>query len=216
MKEKIVKYKGRHIVVYFTVDRCTHVAECLRGAPDVFDTTRRPWIQPDAEPAEKVAEVVMRCPTGALHFERLEGGPEEPVPEENIITLNPDGPLYFRGNLEVYDPDKFLFKDTRLSFCRCGQSTIMPFCNGFHIIADFKDDAILASESEAETPSTHGLLKIRLMANGPLLVSGPFLIKDAEGNASCHGDKASLCRCGGSKNPPFCDGTHKDIGFSTE
>jgi uncharacterized Fe-S cluster protein YjdI len=50
-------------------------------------------------------------------------------------------------------------------------------------------------------------------ANGPLLVSGGARILDAEGNLLFEGEKVALCRCGGSSNKPFCDGTHKTNGF---
>jgi uncharacterized Fe-S cluster protein YjdI len=49
--------------------------------------------------------------------------------------------------------------------------------------------------------------------NGPLLVSGGVRILDANGAVLYEGDKAALCRCGGSSNKPFCDGTHKKNGF---
>jgi len=54
--------------------------------------------------------------------------------------------------------------------------------------------------------------------DGPLRVSGSFIIKDADGNAfDLSGrDTISLCRCGMSANKPFCDGTHKRNGFSSE
>ena len=34
-----------------------------------------------------------------------------------------------------------------------------------------------------------------------------------EGNVLFEGERAALCRCGGSSNKPFCDGTHEKIGF---
>jgi uncharacterized protein len=46
-------------------------------------------------------------------------------------------------------------------------------------------------------------------AGGPLLVSGGVRILDAEGTVLYEGDKAALCRCGGSQNKPFSDGTHR-------
>src|SRR5438105_7374626 len=55
--------------------------------------------------------------------------------------------------------------------------------------------------------------EFRASANGPLLVSGGVRIVDAEGNVLYEGEKAALCRCGGSGNKPFCDGTHEKIGF---
>jgi CDGSH-type Zn-finger protein len=53
--------------------------------------------------------------------------------------------------------------------------------------------------------------------NGPLRISGTFIIKDAEGRSfDLAGRSAiSLCRCGGSGNKPFCDGSHKANGFQS-
>jgi CDGSH-type Zn-finger protein len=49
--------------------------------------------------------------------------------------------------------------------------------------------------------------------NGPYLVSGAVCLADVAGREVPHGDHMALCRCGGSKNKPFCDGTHVAIGF---
>jgi CDGSH-type Zn-finger protein len=56
---------------------------------------------------------------------------------------------------------------------------------------------------------------IRTRENGPFLVTGPVKLVDAEGNVFNLNGKESiaLCRCGDSKNRPFCDGTHKSCGF---
>ena len=56
-------------------------------------------------------------------------------------------------------------------------------------------------------------LDIRASENGPLLIRGDVRVPDAEGNVLYEGDKAALCRCGGSANKPFCDGTHARNGF---
>jgi CDGSH-type Zn-finger protein len=61
-------------------------------------------------------------------------------------------------------------------------------------------------------------VRIRLRDNGPLVVEGPFTIVDAEGHefAIDSGKPAiALCRCGGSQNRPFCDGSHKVCGFAS-
>jgi uncharacterized Fe-S cluster protein YjdI len=55
--------------------------------------------------------------------------------------------------------------------------------------------------------------EIRASARGPLLVSGGVRVLDAAGNVLFEGERAALCRCGGSANKPFCDGTHKTNGF---
>lgn len=58
---------------------------------------------------------------------------------------------------------------------------------------------------------------IKTMDDGPLIVSGTFTVTDGEGTTyAVDGDMAALCRCGASANKPFCDGGHKDAGFSAD
>ena len=56
-------------------------------------------------------------------------------------------------------------------------------------------------------------LEVCASADGPLLASGGVRIVDAEGELLYEGERAALCRCGGSANKPFCDGTHKTNSF---
>ena len=49
--------------------------------------------------------------------------------------------------------------------------------------------------------------------NGPYMITGEFSMKDAKGNEIRVADPTYLCRCGHSKNKPFCDGMHKEMGF---
>lgn len=50
--------------------------------------------------------------------------------------------------------------------------------------------------------------------NGPYLIRGDFRILDQDGNEIEHTrETIALCRCGRSQSKPFCDGTHKAIGF---
>jgi uncharacterized Fe-S cluster protein YjdI len=56
-------------------------------------------------------------------------------------------------------------------------------------------------------------LEVRASADGPLLLSGGVRILDADGVVLYEGERAALCRCGQSGNKPFCDGTHKKVGF---
>ncbi len=50
--------------------------------------------------------------------------------------------------------------------------------------------------------------------NGPYKVTGPIELVDPDGNPiPTRGETIFLCRCGGSTNKPFCDGTHSKIGF---
>jgi uncharacterized Fe-S cluster protein YjdI len=56
-------------------------------------------------------------------------------------------------------------------------------------------------------------LEVRASADGPLLLSGGVRVLDADGVVLYEGERAALCRCGQSGNKPFCDGTHKKVGF---
>jgi uncharacterized Fe-S cluster protein YjdI len=131
------EYATDEIVVEWEPRLCYHSRNCVRSLPQVFDDSRRPWIQVGAATADEVEAAVARCPSGALRTRRV------------------------------------------------GR----PLAKG------------------------HQPPEVRASANGPLLVSGGVRVVDAEGNVLYEGERAALCRCGGSANKPFCDGTHEKIGF---
>jgi CDGSH-type Zn-finger protein/uncharacterized Fe-S cluster protein YjdI len=129
------EYRSRQgeIVVYWEPKICNHTGNCFRGLPGVFQPQHRPWVSVNAESADKIAAAVMTCPTGALHFERFDGGPQEPQPEETTIDARPNGPLHVRGQVRIVGPGGQLIReDTRVALCRCGASENKPFCDGSH------------------------------------------------------------------------------------
>lgn len=219
MSDRVRKYRGEDIVVNYDVKRCIHAEECVKGLPAAFDRDRRPWVDADAARADEVAEVVIRCPTGALWYERTDGGMAEPVPETNTAEVSRDGPIHLRGDVEIVSASgETLAEVKRVSLCRCGASGNMPFCDGSHSAVGFKHAGEVANPKPIpEEYEAGGRLTVTPRANGSLLLEGALEVRSADGGTSSYHDaRVSLCRCGGSSNKPFCDGTHKHIGFSAE
>ena len=134
-------YSNEAITVYWDSQYCIHTAACIMGLPDVFDPGRRPWVDISQAEADDIAEVVMQCPTGALHFRRNDGGPQEAAPAQSSVQPRKNGPLFARGAIRVVGMDgKVIREDTRVAFCRCGQSANKPFCDGTHKAIGFVAD----------------------------------------------------------------------------
>ena len=132
-------YQNDQIAVLWEPKLCIHAGYCFRGLPEVFQPESRPWVKVAAATADRIAEVVMTCPTGALHFERLDGGPQEPQSEQITINARPNGPLYVRGHVRITATGgRLVREDTRLALCRCGQSANKPFCDGSHRRVGFR------------------------------------------------------------------------------
>jgi len=217
MDEDIHEYAGEAITVRYDVTRCIHVRACVEGLPEVFDADARPWIEPDAADPEAVARVVMECPTGALRFERVDGGPGEPIPAENRVDVAPDGPLYVRGDIAIESPEgETILTDTRIALCRCGASGNKPLCDGSHAENGFEDPGAVESGervTESEPPSASIVLSP--VPSGPMKLSGSVEIGGANGE-TYGGTETALCRCGASGEKPFCDGSHREVGFAGE
>lgn len=207
-------YRSEGIDVSFDPARCIHARECVRGLPAVFDVEKRPWIQPDRAAPENVAGVVMRCPTGALRFERRDGGAPEPVPPDNVVSVAEDGLLYVRGDVTLKEHDgATLARETRVALCRCGESRNKPFCDDSHESSGFRDESPPGrSPHDEETPESGGLT-VTATVNGPLFLRGGFELRDPTGVALYRGNRAALCRCGHSGRKPFCDGSHGSVGW---
>jgi CDGSH-type Zn-finger protein/uncharacterized Fe-S cluster protein YjdI len=132
-------YRNSAIAVLWEPKLCIHAGYCFRGLPEVFQPESRPWVKINEATADKIAEIVMTCPTGALHFERLDGGPQEPQTEQTTVNLRPNGPLYMRGKIRITGSGGQLIReDTRLALCRCGHSENKPFCDGSHRRVGFR------------------------------------------------------------------------------
>lgn len=214
--KKIHPFDGEQIDTQWDGRLCIHVGECTRAKGEIFKSGRDPWGEPDRGDADHVAAVVERCPTGALAYRRKDGGPEESPEAKNSVAVVNDGPLFFRGRLEIdgaaEDMPGVAF---RAALCRCGDSSNKPFCDNSHRKAGFRDYGAVGETGE-KPDSFEGSLTVKRAPNGPLLVNGPFEILNGAGRAAWAGSKAALCRCGKSKNKPFCDGAHKAANFEAE
>ena len=209
---KLRRYDGEDITISYDVKRCIHAEECVRGLPQVFDPGRRVWVDATQANAGEIANIVQRCPTGALHFRRTDGGVEEAIPRRNEVRITPDGPLYFRGELEIHTPTGML-KETRAALCRCGASRNKPFCDNSH-----EGIAFRASDESGRTAASGqtegGLLRVMPATNGPCIVEGSLtLISNGGVTRTACGPRVAFCRCGHSRNKPFCDRSHVKAGF---
>ena len=123
-------YEGNGIVVEWYASRCMHSANCVRSLPRVFNPKRRPWIEAGEDTADRIAAAIERCPSGALHYRRTDGGAPELPDAPATLTPIRNGPLYVRGDVVARALDgSELRRDLRMALCRCDLSPKFPFCD---------------------------------------------------------------------------------------
>jgi CDGSH-type Zn-finger protein/uncharacterized Fe-S cluster protein YjdI len=209
----VERVKGEKLELEFEAQRCIHSRFCVTWAPQVFlANVKGAWLHPDAMPVERLVEVAHACPSGAIRYRRLDGQPEESAPPVNLATVREAGPYAFRAELRIDGaPAGF-----RATLCRCGASQNKPYCDGSHHKIGFSASGEPPSGTTDMLPVRDGVLAIDPQTNGPLRVRGNLEILSGTGRAVARVTSAYLCRCGGSGNKPFCDGTHAKIGFRSD
>lgn len=70
----------------------------------------------------------------------------------------------------------------------------------------FANDAAPEAGEAVET-------KVEVLPNGPLIIYGTIKVVERDGTETLKSKTTAFCRCGGSKNKPYCDGTHKETQF---
>lgn len=63
-------YETDELVIIWRPEKCQHAAKCVKGAPDVFNPRKRPWINPENGTTEEIVSVISQCPSGALTYRR--------------------------------------------------------------------------------------------------------------------------------------------------
>lgn len=208
-------YTGTEVDITYSTKRCLHAAECTTHLAEVFDVKKRPWINADGTSAERIAQVIQTCPSGALHYQPKNEELIESVPSSNRIIVHTDGYLQFIGNLVIQGGQVQIEDETRATLCRCGASEKKPFCDNTHQQIDFQTDTLTFVKQDDEAEQG-GQLIITAHANGSYEVGGNFQIEDENGTVIFTGSKTWLCRCGGSNKKPFCDGTHNNNDFAAD
>lgn len=150
------KYSNDEITVFWKPSACIHASYCYRELLEVFDPSRRPWVDMNGSTTAKIIEVVNLCPTEALawkwndeeknedvekdqlnhvKFRRPELLNEEKTVEEQPLSVKilTDGPIVLKGDFTIiYEGKKKEVKDGIVSICRCGASDHQPYCDGQH------------------------------------------------------------------------------------
>ena len=157
------QYTNGDITVFWKPSKCIHATTCFRELIEVFNPGRRPWVNMNGAPTRRITEVVNKCPTQALEWknnseltpEELALSPhsvkEEVTPETlsekggKVKSVNvrimKDGPIVVEGSFRVVGTDGEELKPMLMtSFCRCGNSGTLPFCDGTHRKVGFTDE----------------------------------------------------------------------------
>ncbi len=156
------QYTNGDITVFWRPAKCIHATTCFRELLEVFNPGKRPWVNMKAAPTRRIIEVVNKCPTQALTWKYNKDlntneinfseaiGAEEITPnnlEEETLTEKPvriqimkDGPIVVEGDFKVTGSGGNELKSMLMtSFCRCGHSHSMPFCDGSHRKVGFRE-----------------------------------------------------------------------------
>ncbi len=157
------QYTNGEITVFWRPAKCVHATTCFRELLDVFNPGRRPWINMKGAPTRRIIEVVNKCPTQAIYWKYNKDltGQElkitKPVVEEVTpetlkktetekqkpvrINVMKNGPVVVEGDFRVIGSDgQELRSMVMTSFCRCGGSRSMPYCDGTHRKIGFLDE----------------------------------------------------------------------------
>lgn len=134
-------YSNDEITVHWKPRECVHAGTCFRELRKVFDPSRRPWVDLSQASTDEIIDIVERCPTDALTYERNSGNvnvqenasTKPPQAEKISLNIMRNGPILAEGNFTIVKPDGSEVEIKSItSFCRCGMSRNQPFCDGTH------------------------------------------------------------------------------------
>lgn len=141
MEKSDRSYSNSEITVHWKPRECVHAGTCFREMRKVFDPSRRPWIDLSQGETDAIIDIVERCPTDALTYERKIAGAiagqdtssKPQIAEKVNLSVMRNGPILAEGQFTIIKDDGSKQEVKSItSFCRCGTSKNMPFCDGTH------------------------------------------------------------------------------------
>ena len=148
-------YTNGEITLHWKPSTCIHATTCYRELFRVFNPRQRPWVNMKGAGSEKIIEIIKKCPTDALTYEWNDPARKSDKPHQSSdvamgesmqkmagkpveIRIIKNGPYVVEGYFRVTGADGEDKKPMVMtSFCRCGASEDMPFCDGSHRIDNF-------------------------------------------------------------------------------
>ena len=205
--------RGKSGTIYFDGKRCIHSRNCVLDRPDVFvPNVQGEWIHPDRATPGDLLSLARNCPSGAIRYEPVAGEQAETAPVVNTVRIRENGPLAFHAPLKIAGQEDGL----RATLCRCGASKHKPYCDGSHVAAGFVASGEIAAKDSQPLQTRDGPLSVEPAKDGPLHVAGNLEVVTGTGKTVNRVTEAWLCRCGQSRDKPYCDGSHKAAGFRAD
>jgi uncharacterized Fe-S cluster protein YjdI len=120
--------------------------------------------------------------------------------------------LCWKGLIEVFNPkekpwikmDGDATEKIIEQVRKCPSGALSYYLNA-EAVADTTKDKVVAESAS--------IMKIQVTPNGPYLIKTECLIVHSDGREEIKTGTVALCRCGASGNKPYCDGTHRKVGF---
>lgn len=130
------KYSNDTVTVIWKPANCMHSRICWSNLKNVFDPTRRPWIDMQAASTEEIIAQVKQCPSGALSYEMNEATnktTEEVSINQVPVKITPNGPVLIKTACIIEHSDGSMEeRAATVALCRCGASANKPYCDGSH------------------------------------------------------------------------------------
>jgi len=202
--------RGASVIIHFDGARCIHSRDCVLDRPDVFvPNAPGEWIHPDRATPGEVAALARNCPSGAIRCEMVDGSPGESAPAVNTVRMRENGPLAIHAPVTVANVDEGF----RVTLCRCGASARKLFCDGSYAAAALSASREAAVAQSQPLARRDGPNVVEPTVDGPLRVRGNLEVVTGTRKTVNRVIECWLCRCGQSRNKPYCDGSHKAAGF---
>jgi len=135
MSELIKEYRNDDITVVWYPAKCTQSQCCFKAYKEVFDPSRKPWIQLDKGATAEIIKTVEACPSGALSYYFNKATDAKTVENPPMrVKLSQAGSVKIEGTFLFIDEkgNEQLIENETIAICRCEKSLKMPYCDGMH------------------------------------------------------------------------------------